>query len=142
MTPTRMLPLAVLLTSLSLGPSPASAAPAAVQFFGVWHEDCWGCGITSGYADLVLYGTHSGRARATFTASSPPGLLCTFTGTAIGRIEGALDVDFTWTRAYFTQVVITFAGESTGNGRATFVPSTTVCGGSVDAFVEGQLVGI
>lgn len=138
----RSLALAALLTSLSLGTPPATAEPVVIQFAGVWHEDCWGCGPTNGWAELVLYGTHAGRARATFVANSPVGVLCTFTGVATGRIEGAVNLDFNWTRAYFTEVVITISGQSNGAGRATWVPSTTACGGPVDAFVEGTLVGL
>ena len=134
----RTLALATLLTSLTLGPSPASAETAVIEFAGVWHEDCWGCGATSGYADLTFYGTHPGHAHATFEAYSTA-TTCAFTGIAIGHVDGPISFDFAWSRAYFTVAAITLTGGTTGAGRATWVPSSVTCGGPVDAFVEGTI---
>ena len=157
----RTLALAGLLTSLSVGPSPASAVPATLVFTGWVDVDCFGCGVPSPcHADLnILALTHTGTAEANWTADGsagvgactavqPLGLLCLVTGTANGTVVGTagtvngLVLNFNWTRVGAV-AVITVSGSTTGTGTAAFVVAGLVCGGAMHgATVAGAVAGV
>ena len=146
----RTLALAALLTSLSLGPSPASAEPAFLVFVGTADVNCFGCGVPSPcHAELAIVGvTHSGTAVTTFCTTNEP-LLCPLIGTAFGTVVGTsgtaagLALNFNWTRVG-AEAVITTSGDSTGFGRATFVlPLGFRCGAPLnDATIVGWIYGV
>ena len=136
----RLLPLAVVLTALTVGASPASAQPVAIAFTGVWHEECWGCGSAHGWADFTFFGSHPGAAHAEFDAYSSAVPPCTIYGTASGSISGPLDLQFNWVRSYGSLAVFTVSGDASGAGTAVWVPSGPLIMCTPSAHSEGSMV--
>ncbi len=65
-------------------------------------------------------------------------------GTALGRMSGAISGTFTWTRVGAVALMAT-AGDINGVGTAVFAVTSPVgppCGGAVDAVAIGQISGV
>lgn len=141
--------------SLGLGTPPASAEDVVV-FHGVARINCFGCGTSSGSADLcaivkappyppyICVGIERSHwdTFATYTVFEAPGQ-CPVTGSATGATTGAVAVTFSWTRVG-ANAVITTAGDVNGGGVAAFKvtePAGLPCGGPVVATVAGTVAG-
>ena len=135
--------------AIALGTSTAPAyAAGAGAFEGTAHINCFGCGSSSGTADLKVAGVVGTSAKAladvsaSYTVSEAPGT-CPAVGSAVGSFGGAINGTFTWTRVGAT-AVITTAGDINGAGVAAFAVTSPVglpCGGSVNATVVGAVAG-
>ncbi len=143
-------PVGVLTTTLSVGTAPGHAAPGAPTYTGVDHVTWFGCGPTTGAADLCLTGCFRGSVRlgctvahATFTAQECTGVDCVISGTATGSVTGGIALSVNWTRLGALAVVTT-TGDVNGARYAALEvvgPSGLPCGGPLDARFAGFLVG-
>jgi hypothetical protein len=129
--------------------TPATAVAGGVFGGGTASVDCFGCGTSSCYAALTVAGAvgttafAGGAGTTSCTANEPANSACVVTGSASGRVEGAVNVDFNWTRVGVT-AVITTSGDINGAGAAVFVvtdPHGNPCGHAVQALVTVQLDG-
>lgn len=148
MRPLRALALASVLTSLSVGPSPASAAPLHWDFVAYAHVDCFGCDVPSPcHADLVILGASTGTAEtiSCITLESS-GVMCfahgfgygTLVGTS-GTVAGAT-LNLTWTRVG-NGALITVTGDTNGVGYAHFL-GRVACGEPMDGVIVGSISGL
>lgn len=128
-------------------------APVAAVTLGEFHGDailpCFGCGRRD---DGTFHGTFTGVIGDEPVAGAPMGAsfsyeepVCPVLGNASGTavVVDVAQVDFTWTRVG-AHAVITFSGDVSGNGVATFVvtsPAGNPCGQPVTAIVAGTVVG-
>lgn len=150
---------AVTASTVALGGTPAHAA-TAVRFEGDAYIACFGCGATSGTADIwvtgvldntvvgpAVYGLTPPNARASFSAHQPSET-CPLTGTATGTVtvltsNGQRSMSFNWTRVGSEAVVTTTNPAAVG--RATFFVTSPVgnpCGQrNVVAHFSGSLGG-
>lgn len=112
-------------------------------FTGEAAINCFGCGVSTGTADLTVISTGGmGSAFATYTVFESPAQ-CPVTGSATGSTTGSVVVDFNWTRVGAT-AVITTTGDINGGGVAAFAvtnPLGNPCGGPVTAAVVGAIAG-
>jgi hypothetical protein len=148
---------AAVASSMVFGGSAGAAGGGA--FVGTAHVDCFGCGTSDCDASLtvagalvstappgaapVLGGAETGTETAPCTANEPADVTCVISGTASGKVEGVLNVDFNWTRVGAT-AVITTTGDIDGAGVAAFhvsSPTGNPCGQEVVADIAGALVG-
>jgi hypothetical protein len=120
-----------------------SGVECRLVFTGTAHITCFGCGVSSGVADLtVTTPLGSGPVHATFTVVQSANT-CPLNGTANGSFTGYLDGTFTWTRMGAT-AVITTSGDITGTGTAAFAPTDlgNPCGNTwVGVTVAGAITG-
>jgi hypothetical protein len=118
----------------------ASGATCQATFTGTAHINCFGCGPSTGYADLtVTTPAGSGTVHATFSVNEPANS-CPQTGSASGSFSGYISGTFTWTRTGGTAVIRT-SGDINGMGAAGFAVPGNPCGGPVDATVGGAIIG-
>ncbi|HVF04107.1 MAG TPA: hypothetical protein VNA20_04650 [Frankiaceae bacterium] len=138
-------------TALAMTTAPANAA-GAVAFTGEATINCFGCGPSSGSANLAVTGTVNGttqvathgswNATAGFSVNEPSAT-CPATGSASGSVSGAgFTVTFNWTRVGAT-AVITTAGHINGGGSAAFKADAALpCGAvGVKATFAGSVAG-
>ena len=90
-------------------------------FSGTASINCFGCGSSSGTADLTLLDT-GGAVHADYDVTEPS-ITCPLTGSATGTTTGAINVNFTWTRTGATAVIST-TGDVNGVGAAAFAAAT------------------
>jgi hypothetical protein len=138
-------------SAIALSTTGASAQGAG-EFNGSAHINCFGCGVSTGTAELSVTGEVNGsvvvggitaNAHASFTVNEPTGPTCVVSGSASGTVTGAVSVDFNWTRVGAV-AVITTSGQISGAGVAAFVVTSPVgvpCPGPVDALVVGAVAG-
>lgn len=135
------------ITLSMVGPAGAKL-PGGGTFNGTATIGCFGCGTSSGQANLKVTGTAKGKAlaqkpvTATYTVTEPSAT-CPATGTATGSFSGAITGTFTWTRVG-ANAVITTTGDIKGAGVAAFAvtkPKGLPCGGPVTATVAGSVAG-
>jgi hypothetical protein len=143
--------LAATAASLVVVLTPQSAdASAGGTVQGTMHFNCFGCGTTSGSADLRINGQIAGRqyiqarVTATFTAYESP-LTCPTIGNAQGSFSGAWSGTFTWTRTG-ASVMVTTVGDVNGVSTLALVPvkpvvSVSPCGQALDLMVVGTFAG-
>jgi hypothetical protein len=137
---------AALLACFGLGAQPVEATDAALVFSGTAHVNCFGCGSSTGTAELCLtgaYGTTTfaacayprfrgtrqlsggAPAYAEYTVQEDPGVSCVITGSADGKVysptkaTATITVTFHWLRVG-ALAVITTGGDITGSGVAAF----------------------
>jgi hypothetical protein len=128
------------------GAAPASAAGGGA-FYGTAFIECFGCGLSRGWADVCAYYASTGgtglctHVHADFTANEPPAT-CPVQGSATGFMSDGLafNENFAWTRVGVF-AVITATGTITGDGWATFVVTGNPCGGPANATVFGAMFG-
>jgi hypothetical protein len=134
--------------TVAFGGSPAGAAGAGA-FAGDASIDCFGCGTSDCSASLTVGGVVGtapavgAAATTSCTANEPADVTCVVSGSASGRVEGSVNVDFNWTRVG-AAAVITTSGDINGAGAAVFVVTSPVgnpCGQAVAAKVVGALAG-
>jgi hypothetical protein len=80
---------------------------------------------------------------ATYSVQEDGGANCVITGSATGTTTGAVNTVFNWTRIGAVAVIST-TGDINGQGVAAFIvtsPKGLPCGGAVEAYVAGALVG-
>jgi hypothetical protein len=155
----RSVGLAAMLASGTVlgGSAPASAA-GGVGFVGSAHVDCFGCGTSNCDASLTIHGVKAkadtnppeaevivggGGSTTICVAAEPADVTCLITGSASGRVEGSVNVDFNWTRVGAT-ALITTSGDINGAGTAAFhvsSPTGNPCGQEVFADIAGALAG-
>jgi hypothetical protein len=135
-------------TALATSMMPANAA-GAVVFTGTADIACFGCGTSSGTAELTGVGVTTGggavngSAHASYTVQEDAGVNCVITGTASGTVTGSVNVSFNWTRVGAVAVIST-TGDINGAGVAAFVVTSPVglpCGAHVSATVVGAVAG-
>lgn len=139
---------AAVAASLSVG-TPADAAPIGGAFVGEASINCFGCGSSTGTAELCAEGyvhptavvtacvdpnkvagwATSGHVNplpinpnlfASYTVAEPAGATCVVTGTASGTTTGVVNVTFNWTRLGAVAVIST-SGDVNGSGLGVFV---------------------
>jgi hypothetical protein len=140
------------------GTMPASAdddVAIVAVFTGTAHINCFGCGTSTGTAELAgqdpsvsaeveTDDAELETAHAAYSVQEDGGTSCVITGTATGTTVGELaTVSFNWTRIGAVAVIST-TGEINGAGVAVFVVTSPIglpCGGPVDATVVGTVAG-
>lgn len=140
-----------LAATVALGVPPAAATGGAVTFDGTAFVWCFGCGTTTGSAELDVSGALAdgtvlvdAPVHASYVAQQPNDpITCLITGTAQGTTGGAVSVSFNWTRVG-AWAVITTQGDINGMGTALFVitdPIGIPCRTYVWAHVTGTVFG-
>ena len=134
--------------AIAIGTTGPAYAQGAGTFHGTAHINCFGCGSSSGTADLKVTGEVNGTAKveadvtATYTVTEASAT-CPAVGSATGSFSGAVNGTFKWTRVGAT-AVITTTGDIAGAGVAAFAVTSPVglpCGGPVNATVVGGVAG-
>lgn len=153
----RLLPVALVAAGIVNG---SPVAHASCHLTEPWNPRCWttaftaragvncfGCGVSSGAADIwfapAVQGVTSPNAKATYTVTEIPGQ-CPVTGSATGSVTGVANLSFSWARVGAVAVIST-TGDVNGGGTATFAVTSPVgspCGGSVTAQVVGAIAGV